>query len=74
MTDRVILNIQNWDNAVLATRAARHLIDNPDKSDCMLEFAIGESPPRMWAKRGKSAVIVYEQSPTPTPSKESRCE
>lgn len=61
MADRIILNIEDWSNATLAVRAARYLIDNPDKSDCLLEYAYGGNPPRMWAKRGKSAIIVYEQ-------------
>ena len=28
MTDRIILNIEDWSNAMLAVRAARYLIDN----------------------------------------------
>ncbi|WDA36386.1 hypothetical protein [Sphingobium sp. YC-XJ3] len=60
MTDRIILNIEDWGNATLAVRAARYLIDNPEKPDCLLEFESSSSP-RMWAKRGKSAIIVYEQ-------------
>lgn len=54
MTDRIILNIEDWSNATLAVRAARYLIDNPDKPDCLLEYGDSNSPPRMWAKRGKS--------------------
>lgn len=61
MTDRIILNIEDWSNATLAVRAARYLIDNPDKADCLLEYGDSDNPPRMWARRGKSAIIVYEQ-------------
>lgn len=62
MTDRIILNIEDWSNATLAVRAARYLIDNPEKPDCLLEYGDSNNAPRMWAKRGKSAIIVYEQA------------
>jgi len=61
MADRVILNIEDWSNATLAVRAARYLIDNPKKPDCLLEYGDSNDPPRMWAKRGKGSIIVYEQ-------------
>ena len=73
MGNRIILNIENWDNALLATRAARHLIDNPDKPECLLEFKglDGGTMAMMWAKRGKIAIIVYEQPKLPTPERPS---
>ncbi|EQA96884.1 hypothetical protein [Sphingobium baderi] len=69
MADRIILNIEDWSNATLAVRAARYLIDNPEKSDCLLEYGDSSRPPSFWAKRGKGSIIVYEQpSHHPEPS------
>ena len=69
MTDRIILNIEDWSNATLAVRAARFLIDNPERTDCLLEYGDSKDPPRMWAKRGKGSIIVYEQPSRQMPSK-----
>lgn len=67
MADRIILNIEDWSNATLAVRAARYMLDNPEKPDALLEYGDSNNPPRFWAKRGKSAIIVYEQPTHPTP-------
>ena len=61
MADRIILNIEDWSNATLAVRAARYMLDNPEKPDALLEYGDSNNPPSFWAKRGKSAIIVYEQ-------------
>lgn len=57
---RIILNVKNMENGLLSYRAARHLIDNPDKIDAVLEY--GEGIATMYVKRGKGSIIVMEAS------------
>jgi hypothetical protein len=65
---RLILNINGTENAYLALRAARYLIDNPNSANALLDY--GDGQVLMWAKRNKSSISVWEQSPVSAPKDE----
>ena len=65
---KLILHIRDGSDGMLALRAARHLIDHPDKADALLEYSglDGRVMGTVWVKRGKASLIAHEQ-PTTTP-------
>ena len=66
MSEKIILNVDQRSNAMLAYRAAMHLLDHPEKADALLDYGDGHA--RMWAKRGKGSVIVHEQYSASNPA------
>ncbi|MFD1104254.1 hypothetical protein [Sphingobium olei] len=59
MSEKIILNVDQRDNAMLALRAATYLLEHPEKADAVLDYGDGHAA--MWARRGKRSIIVYEQ-------------
>jgi hypothetical protein len=58
---RVILNLADGlKNDILALRAARWLMDHPDRSDAILQYGDSNDPPTMYAKRNKASISVWE--------------
>jgi hypothetical protein len=58
---RIILNVNEGGDSILALRAAQYLLDRTDKSDALLEFGDTNCPPTFYARRGKGSIIVYQQ-------------
>ena len=56
---KVILHLKPDSDGILALRAARHLIDNPEKRDAILQY--GEGGPVVFARRNKASITAYEQ-------------
>lgn len=60
VSERIILHLIN-DSGILAIRAARHLLEQPEKDDALLEYGDSNDPPTFYAKRNKHSVTVWEQ-------------
>ena len=57
---RIILHIKDGSDGILALRAARHLIANPEKPDALMQYG-GNGGPIVWARRNKASITAYEQ-------------
>jgi hypothetical protein len=57
---KLILRLRDGSDGILALRAARHLIDNPEKCDALLQYG-GDGGPQVWARRNKSSITAIEQ-------------
>ncbi len=56
---KLILRINDGSDGILALRAARHLIDNPEKPDAILQYG-GDGGPTVWVRRNKASITAYE--------------
>jgi len=58
---KIILNLKDDDNIILASRAGRYLIENADKKDALLMY--GEAPvlASFYVVRNKASISVWEQ-------------
>ena len=57
---KIILHLKDGSDGILALRAARHLIDNPEKPDVLLQFG-EDGGPIVWGRRNKASITAYEQ-------------
>lgn len=56
---RVILDCHP-DNFILATRAAKWLLERPGQKDAILAYGEGESEVTFYAKRNKESITIRE--------------
>jgi len=56
--DKIILNIKDVGNIVLAARAAKYLLDRPERIDALVEY--GDTH-RYYVKQNKKSISVWEQ-------------
>ena len=57
---KLILHLKKDSDGILALRAATHLVQNPDKKDCIMQYG-GEGGPLVFARRNKASITAYEQ-------------
>lgn len=60
MSERIILHLIN-DSGTLAVRAARYLMERPERKDAMLSYGDSNDAPAFYVKRGLKSVTVWEQ-------------
>lgn len=56
---KIILHIKDDSDGTLALRAARYLVENPEKPDVILQYG-GEGGPVCFARRNKTSITAYE--------------
>ena len=64
---KLILHIKDGSDGILALRAARHLIDHPEKADAVLQYG-GDAGTEVWARRNKASITAYELTTGPSGS------
>lgn len=59
---RIIINLKEGSEQYgLAMRAARYMVERPDKQDALLDYGDSNHPPRFYVRRNKASISVWEQ-------------
>lgn len=58
---KLILNIKNPENCLLAARAGKFLMENDDRHDALLEYGDNPRHGLFYVIRNKASISVWEQ-------------